>query len=71
MRPFPNRVERTTRCWLPRNRSNAVEANQAEFGAQPEITVRRLRNCVDEAFEKAVADRPRSVRVLIDVQSRV
>jgi hypothetical protein len=53
---------------LPWDGSNAIESKQAEFGAEPEKTVRRLSNCVDAAFEKAFADRPRLVRVLINVE---
>ena len=53
---------------LPRNGSNAIEAKQAEIRAQPEITVGGLRNCVDSAFGKAVANLPRRVRILTDVE---
>jgi hypothetical protein len=53
---------------LPWGGPNAVEAKQAEFCAKPEITVGRLSNRVDAACEKAFADRPRFVRVLIDVE---
>ena len=60
--------EMLTRRRLPRSGPNAIEANQAEFGAKPEITVGRLSNRVDDAFDKAFADRPRGVRVLIDVE---
>jgi hypothetical protein len=56
---------------LPRDAPNAVEAKQAEFRAEPEITVGRLSNRVDDGFEKAVADGPGIVRVLIDVERRV
>ncbi len=53
---------------LPGNAPDTVETNQAEFRTQPEITVRRLGNCVDGAFGKALADRPSFVRVLTDVE---
>jgi hypothetical protein len=51
--------EMLTRRRLPWDAPNAIEAKQAEFRAEPEITVGRLSNRVDDAFEKAVADRPR------------
>jgi hypothetical protein len=56
---------------LPGDAPNAVEAKQAEFRAEPEITVGCLSNRVDDGFEKAVADGPGIVRVLIDVERRV
>ena len=56
---------------LPGDASNAIEAKQAEFRAQPEITVGRLRDRLDGAVGKAFADLPRRVRVLIDVERRV
>jgi hypothetical protein len=57
-----------TRWRPPLHVPNSIEAKQAEFRAEPQITVGRLSNCVDGAFEKAVSDRPRVVRVLIDVE---
>ncbi len=56
---------------LPGDVPDTIEAKQAEFRAQPEITVGRLGNGVDGAFGKAVADLPRRVRVLADVQRRI
>ena len=53
---------------LPWDGPDAIEAEQAEFGAEPEIAVGRLSNCVDDAFGKAVAGLPRGVRVLTDVK---
>jgi hypothetical protein len=53
---------------LPGDGPDAIEAKQAEFSTQPEITVGRLRDGVDNAFGKAVADPPRGVRVLADVK---
>lgn len=50
---------------------DAIEENQAEVRTKPEITVGRLRDGVDDAFEEAVADRPRRVRVLTDVERGV
>ena len=41
---------------LQRDGPDAIETKQTEFRAQPEITVRRLGNCVDGAFGKAFAD---------------
>jgi hypothetical protein len=55
---------------LPWDAPNTVEAKQAEFGAEPEITIGRLSNRSDDAFEKAFADGPRRMRVLIDVETR-
>jgi len=52
---------------LPQDAANAIEAKQAEFRAQPEITVGRLRDRLDGAVGKAFADLPRGVRVLIDM----
>jgi hypothetical protein len=57
-----------TRRRLPWNGPNAVEPQQAEFGAEPEITVRRLSDGSDGAFEKAVTDCPRGMGVLTDVE---
>ena len=56
---------------LPWDGTNAIESQQPEIRAEPQITVRRLRDCCDPAFEKTVADGPRGVRVLIDVEGRV
>jgi hypothetical protein len=56
---------------LPRDRSHAIEAKQAEFCTQPEITVRCLSNGEDQAFGKALTDLPRRVCVLTDVQRRI
>jgi len=57
-----------TRWRLPWDAPNTIEAKQPEFRAEPEITVGRLSNCLDGAFEKAFADRPRGVLVLIDIE---
>jgi len=53
---------------LPGDASNAIEAKQAEFRAEPKVTVRCLSNRVDDGFKKAIADGPRLVGVLIDVE---
>jgi hypothetical protein len=53
---------------LPRDEPIAIEAKQAGFGTNPEVTVGGLRNGVDAALEKAFADHPGFVRVLIDVE---
>jgi hypothetical protein len=63
--------EMLTRGRLPGDAPNAVEAKQAEFCAEPEITVGCLSNRVDDGFEKAVANGPRVVGVLIGVERRV
>jgi hypothetical protein len=55
----------------PWDAPNAVESNQAEFRSEPEITIARLRNRVDGASEKALADLPSVVRVLTDVERRI
>jgi hypothetical protein len=60
--------EMLTRWRFPWDAPNAIEAKQTTFRAEPEITVGRLSKFVDGALEKAVADRPRGVRVLIDVE---
>jgi hypothetical protein len=57
-----------TRRRLPRNTPHSIETKQAKFRAQPEITVGRLGNRGDTASEKAFADRPIVVSVLIDVE---
>ena len=56
---------------LPGDRPDTIEAEQAEFRAKPKITVGRLGNRSDDAFGKALADLPRRVRVLADVQRRI
>jgi hypothetical protein len=65
----------TGQMFIPRrspwNHPNAIEAKQAEVGAQPEITIGRLSNCVDGALIEAVANFPRGVRVLTDIERRI
>src|SRR6266700_2049117 len=56
---------------LPSDIPDAIEAKQTEFGSQPEITIRRLGNGGDLSFRKPLADLPRRVRVLADVQRRI
>jgi hypothetical protein len=56
--------------WLPSYEPNAVEANQAEFRAEPEIAIARLSNRVYGPFERALADRPNAVCVFIDAETR-
>ena len=62
--------ELLTRRWVPREKANAIEAKQAEFGPQPEIPIGRLGHRVDVAQGEPVPDRPRVVRVLADLQRR-
>jgi hypothetical protein len=50
--------EMLTRWRLPRDGPNAVEAKQTEFRSEPEVAVRRLSNCPDPAFKKALANFP-------------
>src|SRR5271165_5132213 len=57
-----------TRRWLPGGTANAIEANQAEFRAGPEIPVRRLGDRVDIAKGEPVPDPPRGACVLADLQ---
>ena len=62
-------ARQTLLIWrLPFDAAHTVESLQAEFGADPQVTIGRLRNGVDRAFEKPLADRPCLVCVLIDVQ---
>ena len=63
--------EMLARGRLPGDALNAIEAKQAEFRAEPKVTVRCLSNRVDDGFEKAVANGPCVVSVLIDVERRV
>ena len=53
---------------LPRNGANAVKAKQTKFRTQPEITVGSLGNRIYLASGKALANPPRGVGVLIDVE---
>src|ERR1700734_3948233 len=50
--------EMLARGRLPGETPNPVEAEQAEFRAEPEITVGCLSNRVDDGFEKAVTNCP-------------
>src|SRR5215469_5930032 len=63
--------EMLTRRRLPGDAPNAIEAKQAEFCAQPDVTVGRLSKRDDTAFGKALANPPRRVRVLADVKRGV
>ncbi len=54
--------------WLPSNESNAIKSQNAEFGSEPQIAIRRLSERSGIAFERAVAQRPCGMRVLVDVQ---
>src|SRR5262249_46577236 len=53
---------------LPGDAPDTIEAKQAELGAQPEVAVLCLGEGEDRALGKAVADLPRRVAVLADVQ---
>ena len=57
----------TRRC-LPGDAANAIEANQAELRAEPEIPTGRPGNRVDIAIDEPTPDGPRSMRVLADIQ---
>ena len=54
------------RC--PSDSPNAIEPQQAEFRAQPEITIRCLCDGVNEALGEAVAHPPCGMRILVDVE---
>src|SRR5262245_25740103 len=56
--------QRLARWRLPLNVFDSIEAKQAKFCSQPEITVWCLSNCVELAFDKSVTDLPRRVRIL-------
>src|SRR5262245_10198507 len=56
---------------LPRDVADTVEAKQAKLRTQPKITVGRLGNGIDGAFGKPLADLPRRVRILTNVQRRI
>src|SRR5262249_57812384 len=45
--------------WHPRNGAHAIEAQQAELGPEPQVTVGRLRKCDRLAFGETFADSPR------------
>src|SRR5262249_54784419 len=56
---------------LPRNRLDSIETKQTELGPQPQIAVWGLSDGVDDSLRKAVADLPRLVGVLIDIEGRI
>ena len=56
---------------LPVDGLHSIEAEQAGFRAQPQITIGRLRDCKDGSCRETLANRPRSVRVLVDVERGV
>ena len=51
-----------------RDSPNAIKAQQAEFGAEPEIAIGRLCDSVNDAFGEPVAHLPCGVGVLADVE---
>ena len=51
-----------------RRQSCAVVANDTGRGTQPEVTVRRLGDCVDCPIREAVAKGPGQMRVLSDIE---
>ena len=63
--------EMLIRWRLPGDSSDPIEANEGVLRSQPEIAVGRLGNRGDGAFGKALADLPRRVRVLTDVERRI
>ena len=56
---------------LPGNVSYSIEAEQAEGCSQPEIAVGSLGDRTDCAFAESLANLPRRVRVLADVERRI
>src|ERR1039458_1689816 len=56
---------------LPGESARPVKTQQSVFRSQPEIAVRRLSNLTDCAFGETLADPPRRVRVLADVERRI
>ena len=69
--PNPARRQRLVRRRLPGDSPHTIEANQSKLSAQPEITVGSLGNGVYRAPGKTVADFPRGMGVLADVQRRI
>src|SRR6516164_2633035 len=56
---------------LPGRRANAVESEQAELPAEPEIPVRCLSHAEDIASREPVPGGPRGVSVLLDTEGRI
>src|SRR5262249_48774939 len=50
---------------------DTIETQQAELRAEPQVSIRRLRDGRDEALREALADPPRRVHVLARVESRI
>ena len=69
----PNRGARKLlpRWQRQRHRPNAVKANYTGLRAEPEITVRRLGDCVDRPWQESVATGPCPMRVLTYIQRRI
>ena len=60
-----------SRWRVPRDAPKSIEPEQAGVRANPEIAIGRLSNGEDDAGEESVADLPRGVRVLSDVEGGV
>src|SRR5262249_32132290 len=56
---------------LPRHSPDAVEPEEAELRAEPEVAIGCLSDRVDRAAKEPVANPPRGVRVLAEVQRRI
>lgn len=56
------------RRWLPGNTAHAIETKQAEFRAQPNIPIGRLRHREDSSRGKPVPGSPRGMPVLANIQ---
>ena len=63
--------ERLTLWRLPENGVDAIEATQAGLGCKPDITVLGLSKLVDDTAGNALANLPRRVRILADVECRI
>jgi hypothetical protein len=56
---------------LPGDAAHSIEAFQAEFSAEPEVAVGRLRDRVNRTSEESLADRPSLVSILMDVEGGI
>lgn len=50
----------------PRDKSHAIEAHQSAFGADPQVSIRRLGDGLRSAGEETILNAPRGVRILRD-----
>ena len=59
------------RRWLPGDSVKSIEAEQTEFGAEPQIPIGRLGHREDRAHGEPVSGCPRRMPVLADVERRI